>query len=63
MVIGVAAVQMVLITMGDVVLNPLWVWIVHGEVPARSVFWCGALFLLAIGLTALSCLKASRGRP
>lgn len=33
----VAAVQMVLITMADVVLNPLWVWIVHGEVPARSV--------------------------
>lgn len=32
----VPAVQMVLITMADTVLNPLWVWLVHREVPATS---------------------------
>lgn len=56
----VAAVQMVLITMADVVLNPLWVWIVHGELPARSVFWGGGVILLAIGLTAWPSLMAAR---
>ncbi len=56
----VAAVQMVLITMADVVLNPLWVWIVHREVPATSVFWGGAVILLAISLTSWPQWMAAR---
>ncbi len=55
----VPAVQMVLITMADVVLNPLWVWLVHGEVPAISVFWGGAVILLAIGVTTWPSLMAA----
>lgn len=47
----VAAVQMVLITMADAFLNPLWVWLVHGELPAPDVYWGGALILGAIALT------------
>ena len=58
----VAAVQMVLITMADVVLNPLWVWLVHGEVPAISVFWGGAVILLAIGVTTWPSLMAAAPR-
>lgn len=50
----VAAVQMVLITMADAFLNPLWVWLVHGELPATAVYWGGALILLAISATTLS---------
>ena len=45
--------QMVLITMSDAFLNPLWVWMVHGELPAAGVFWGGALILAAIGATTL----------
>jgi len=45
--------QMVLITMLDAILNPLWVWMVFGEVPAAGVFWGGALILGAIGVTTL----------
>lgn len=45
--------QMVLITMMDAVLNPLWVWVVFGEVPAPGVFWGGALILGAIGATTV----------
>jgi len=45
--------QMVLITMLDAILNPLWVWMVFGEVPAVGVFWGGALILGAIGVTTL----------
>lgn len=59
----VPAVQMVLITMADVVLNPLWVWLVHGEVPAVSVFWGGSVILLAIGVSAWPSLKAARRQP
>lgn len=50
----VAAVQMVLITMADAFLNPLWVWIVHGELPATAVYWGGALILGAIAATTLA---------
>ena len=50
----VAAVQMVLITMADAFLNPLWVWIVHGELPATAVYWGGALILAAIATTTLA---------
>lgn len=56
----VPAVQMVLITMADTVLNPLWVWLVHREVPATSVFWGGGVILLAIGVTAWPSLMAAR---
>lgn len=56
------AVQMVLITMADTVLNPLWVWLVHREVPATSVFWGGGVILLAIGVTAWPSLMAARLR-
>jgi hypothetical protein len=50
----VAAVQMVLITMADAFLNPLWVWMVHGELPATAVYGGGALILVAIGVTTLT---------
>jgi len=58
----VGAVQMVLVTMADTVLNPLWVWLVHGEVPAGSVFWGGGVILLAIGLSSGPALAAARPR-
>lgn len=58
----VPAVQMVLITMADTVLNPLWVWLVHREVPATSVFWGGGVILLAIGVSAWPGLMAARAR-
>jgi drug/metabolite transporter (DMT)-like permease len=44
----VAAVQLVLISLADACLNPFWVWLVHGEVPAAAVFVGGALILGAI---------------
>ena len=45
--------QMVLITMSDAFLNPLWVWLLFGELPAAGVFWGGALILGAIAATTL----------
>jgi drug/metabolite transporter (DMT)-like permease len=46
----VPAVQMVLISLADAILNPFWVWIVHGEVPVESVYWGGFLILGAIAV-------------
>ena len=51
--------QMVLITMSDAFLNPLWVWLVYGELPVAGVFWGGALILGAIAATTLPGRKAS----
>lgn len=51
---SVATSHMVLITMADAVLNPLWVWMVHAEVPPHAVYLGGALVLGAIALTAFS---------
>jgi drug/metabolite transporter (DMT)-like permease len=40
--------------MADAVLNPLWVWIVHGEVPPHAVYLGGALVLGGIAMTAFA---------
>lgn len=55
--------QMVLITMSDAFLNPLWVWMAFGELPAAGVFWGGALILGAIGSTTLQSRRASVAAP
>jgi len=47
----VAAVQMVLITMADAFLNPFWVWLVHGELPAQAVYAGSVLVLGGIVLS------------
>ncbi|HET6619472.1 MAG TPA: DMT family transporter [Dongiaceae bacterium] len=44
----VPAVPAMLITMADVVLNPFWVWLVHGERPPPGTVGGGALVLSAI---------------
>lgn len=56
------AAQMVLVTMADALLNPLWVWLVHGEVPAAAVFVGGALVLLAIAINAWPRLRSAAAR-
>ena len=55
------AAQMVLVSMADAALNPLWVWLVFAEVPSKAVFAGGALVLLAIAVNAWPQLrKAAR---
>ncbi len=44
----VPAVQAILISLADVVLNPLWAWITHGEVVKTGVFYGGAIIVAAI---------------
>jgi drug/metabolite transporter (DMT)-like permease len=44
----VPAVQAILISLGDVVLNPTWAWLTHGEAVRPGVFLGGALIVSAI---------------
>ncbi|MGH6892024.1 MAG: DMT family transporter [Dongiaceae bacterium] len=44
----VPAVPAILISLADVVLNPFWVWLVHGEQPPSGSLVGGALILSAI---------------
>ena len=53
------AAQMVLVSMLDAALNPLWVWLVFGEVPSEGVFAGGALVLLAIAVNAWPQLRTA----
>lgn len=59
----VPAVQMVLISLADAFLNPFWVWLVHGEVPAPGVFWGGALILGAIAVVTVRRATPATSQP
>jgi drug/metabolite transporter, DME family len=59
----VPAVQMVLISLADAFLNPFWVWLVHGEVPATGVFWGGALILGAIAVVTIRRATPATSQP
>lgn len=54
----VAAALIVLI---EPILNPIWVWLGHGEVPPRSIYLGGALILLAVVITAVFGRKRAAG--
>jgi drug/metabolite transporter (DMT)-like permease len=49
--------------MADAVLNPLWVWLVHGEEPVQAVYIGGALVLGGIALTTLRRNTAPDAEP
>jgi len=44
----VPVVPAILISVADVVLNPFWVWLVHGERPPSGTVAGGALIICAI---------------
>lgn len=53
------AAQMVLVSMADAVLNPFWVWLVHGELPPLGVYSGGTMILLAITVNTLAQRRAT----
>lgn len=53
----VTAAELALLSMTEVVLSPLWVWMVFSEVPAQATMIGGAIVMLAVGLRALSGLR------
>lgn len=49
-----------LIALIEPILNPIWVWLGHGEVPPRSIYIGGALILLAVVITAVFTRRGPR---
>jgi drug/metabolite transporter (DMT)-like permease len=44
----IPAAEVALITLLEVVLGPMWVWLVNGEIPARATLIGGTIVLLAV---------------
>lgn len=50
----VPAVELTLLSLAEVVLAPLWVWLALGEIPTANTFLGGTVLLAAIAFNALS---------
>ncbi len=53
----VSATELSLLSMTEVVLGPVWVWLAFSEVPEEKTLIGGAMIILAVGLRALSGLR------
>ena len=59
----VPAVELALLSMSELVLAPLWVWLAVGEVPSAFTLAGGAIVMTAIALQALSGARRRRLTP
>jgi drug/metabolite transporter (DMT)-like permease len=59
----VPAVELALLSMSELVLAPLWVWLAVGEVPSAFTLAGGAIVMTAIALQALSGARRRRITP
>ena len=59
----VPAAEMTLLSLTELVLGPLWVWLGVGEVPSRYTAFGGAIVLAALGYQALSGARRRRTPP
>jgi drug/metabolite transporter (DMT)-like permease len=59
----VPAVELALLSMSELVLAPLWVWLAVGEVPSAFTLAGGAIVMAAIAFQALSGVRRRRNPP
>jgi len=59
----VPAVELALLSMSELVLAPLWVWLAVGEVPSAFTLTGGAIVMTAIAFQALSGARRRRAPP
>jgi drug/metabolite transporter (DMT)-like permease len=59
----IPAAEVALLSLLEVVLGPLWVWLVDGERPATATLAGGAVVMVAVGLLASSSGRLSRRTP
>ena len=59
---SVPAITLSLIAMLDAVLNPLWPWLVVGEVPEKSSFMGGAVIVVAVLISIFGAQMLRRAR-
>lgn len=56
----ILAAEVNLLAMGEVVLGPIWVWLVIGEVPSQVTLVGGAIVLASVFSFAVASVRASR---
>ena len=56
----IAAAELTLLSMTEVLLGPLWVWLVFGEVPAALTLLGGAIVLSAVTAQSLGGIRRKR---
>jgi drug/metabolite transporter (DMT)-like permease len=59
----VPAAELTLLSMVEVLLAPVWVWLILGETASAGTFLGGGILLLAIAGNALSGLRRKRVAP
>ena len=57
------AAELALLSLTEVVIGPLWVWLVFHEVPVEHTFYGGALVLVAVILNALTGIRRRHPLP
>lgn len=57
----ILAAEVNLLAMGEVVLGPIWVWLIIGEVPSELTLVGGAIVLASVFSFAVLSVRASRG--
>ena len=55
-----SAAELALLSMSEVLLGPIWVWLFMSEVPGALTLLGGAVLMTAIGLNALTGLRRRR---
>lgn len=60
---SVPAAELTLLSLAEVLLAPLWVWLALGEVPGHLTLIGGAILLLAVAFNALSGARRKRPAP
>ena len=57
---GIPAAQLVLLAMLEVVLSPVWVWLIVGEAPSQSSLIGGGIIITAICFQAITTMRDDR---
>jgi drug/metabolite transporter (DMT)-like permease len=58
----ISAAEVNLLAMGEVVLGPIWVWLVIGEVPSEVAMTGGAIVLASVFSFAVASARMARRR-
>ena len=59
---AIPAAQLVLLAMLEVVLSPIWVWLIVGEAPSRSSLIGGGIIIAAICFQAITTMRDDRAQ-
>jgi len=59
----VPAAELTLLSLTEVILGPIWVWLAFSEQPSRPTLIGGAILLVSIGAQAIHSARSSKPLP